>query len=399
MSTLKVDNIRHNNASSDAITMASDGTCTAKLTSVGGGQLSNRNIIVNGACLISQRGTSATGLPANGFATVDRFRADQSGTDNYIEQHQVDVASGTTPYTLGFRKAFQIKNGNQTSGAGTSDRVIIMYRTESQDLANSGWNYTSSSSHITFSFYVKSSVAQNFYVNFKTYDGTGQGYAMETGSLSANTWTKVTKTIPGNSNLQFDNDANTGLEIEWTLYRGTATTGSKSLNTWAAFNSSDRIPDMDSTWYTTDDATFEITGIQLEVGDTVTSFEHLSFTDDLRRCQRYFYMHASGIFSLSNTDRCPIGLGYGYTSTDGYVFITYPVQMRAYPSLFKVVGSNYFNFAYNNNNAYPDNLGINRLSSQVAEIYFYQNSSWDQNASGMLRTYNTAARLGFSAEL
>ena len=61
------------------------------------------------------------------------------------------MSSGTTPYTLGFRKAFKITNGNQTSGAGTTDRVEVMTRLEAQDIANSGWNYTSSSSSITLS--------------------------------------------------------------------------------------------------------------------------------------------------------------------------------------------------------------------------------------------------------
>ena len=57
MSTLKVDAIRHNSATSDAITTASDGTCTAKLTSVGGGGLSHRNLVINGAMLVNQSGT------------------------------------------------------------------------------------------------------------------------------------------------------------------------------------------------------------------------------------------------------------------------------------------------------------------------------------------------------
>ena len=71
MSTLKVDNIRHNNATSDAITMASDGTCTAKITSINGGsQLSHRNLIINGAMNVAQRATSST---ASGIRTVDRF--------------------------------------------------------------------------------------------------------------------------------------------------------------------------------------------------------------------------------------------------------------------------------------------------------------------------------------
>ena len=86
-------------------------------------------------------------------------------------------------------------------------------RIEAQDMANSGWNYTSSSSFITLSFWAKSSVAQNFYGYLYTHDGTAQAYAFETGSLTANTWTKVVLKIPGNSNLQFDNNTNEGLDI------------------------------------------------------------------------------------------------------------------------------------------------------------------------------------------
>ena len=103
MSTLKVDAIRHNSATSDAITTAADGTCTAKLTSVGGGQLSHRNIIINGSMNISQRGTSGN----SGDYLLDRFGVYNSGTDETPTQAQVDVASGTTPYSLGFRKSFQ----------------------------------------------------------------------------------------------------------------------------------------------------------------------------------------------------------------------------------------------------------------------------------------------------
>ena len=78
MSTLKVDNIRHNSATSDAITMASDGTCTAKLTSVGGAQLSHRNKVYNGAMMISQRGTSFDVNTSSDY-TLDRFQLVYSG--------------------------------------------------------------------------------------------------------------------------------------------------------------------------------------------------------------------------------------------------------------------------------------------------------------------------------
>ena len=150
---------------------------------------------------MAQRGTSST---SSGYQTVDRFLVDHGGTDEAPTQAQVDVASGTTPYTLGFRKALKITNGNQTSGAGSGDYVYMKYSFEAQDIANSGWNYLSSSSNVTLSFWVKSSVAQSFKAYFQTRDGTNYQYPFETGSLSADTWTKVTKTISGNSNLTFN---------------------------------------------------------------------------------------------------------------------------------------------------------------------------------------------------
>ena len=393
MSEIKVNSIKGVAASSAAITVNNtDGTCTANLTN-----RTNKNLIINGAMLVAQRGTSST---LAGYYTVDRFKFETGGIDEALTQAQVDVASGTTPFTAGFRKAIKITNGNQTSGAGAGDRIIINYFIEAQDIANSGWNYTDPNSFITLSFYVKSSVAQTFYVRLESKDGTRSSYPLSTGSLSADTWTKVTHSVPGHGSLlQFDNDSAAGLQIEFTLYRGTNnTSNSVTLNAWGAYDSAARIPDVTTTWFTTNDATFEMTGVQLEVGPTATDFEHRSFTQELRLCQRYFYMHASGTFDLSNTDRCPIGLGYGYTSTSGFVFITFPTQMRTDPSLFKEVGTDYFNFAYNNNNGYPNDISINRVSSQVCELSFHTGSSWDQNAAGMLRTFNTAAKVGFSAE-
>ena len=256
-------------------------------TSINSGQVSGRkNIIINGAFQIAQRGTSST---TNGYGSVDRFRVISNGTDEAPTHAQVDVASGTTPYTSGFRKAYKITNGNQTGGAGGGDYIIVRTLLEAQDIANSGWNYVSSSSNITLSFWVKSSVAQNFYGNLVTYDGTVQNYAFETGSLTADTWTKITKTIPGNSNLTFDNNNEAGVRLNILPFFGASYTGSVTLNQWAAYSGSAQTPANTSTWYTTNDATFEITGVQLEVGSTATDFEHRTFAEELKLCQRYFY--------------------------------------------------------------------------------------------------------------
>ena len=287
------------------------------ITGINGGQLGNRNLIINGAMQVAQRGTSST---SNGYGSVDRFLLVSSGTDEALTQAQVDVASGTTPYTLGFRKAFKATNGNQISGAGTADLVRFNYAIEAQDIAQSGWNYTSSSSYITLSFWIKSSVAQNFFFRLQSQDGTSQGYVMETGSLSADTWTKIIKTIPGNSNIQIDNNNEQGMKFEFVPFRGTNTTGTRPLNAWAAFDSATITPDSTSTWYTTNDATLEWTGFQLEVGSVATDFEHRSFGQELALCQRYFAKFVS--------------LSTGYGSANGYARSThlFPCQMRSAPS-------------------------------------------------------------------
>ena len=286
MSTLKVDAIRHNSATSDAITTAADGTCTAKITSVGGGGLSHRNIIINGAMMVAQRSTSST---TNGYASLDRFRNVYNNTDANVTQSQVDVASGTTPYTLGFRKALRITNGNQTNGDNGDTNIQIWQRIESQYIANSGWNYLSASSFVTLQFWVKSSVAQNFNCYLLNEDTTQNTFPFETGSLSANTWTKVTKKIPGNSNLTFNNDTGAGLRVAICPFNGTnRTSNSLSNDAWVTFANNNFTRVNTTTWLTTNAATFEITGVQLEVGDTATTFEHRSYGDELARCQRYY---------------------------------------------------------------------------------------------------------------
>jgi hypothetical protein len=245
----------------------------------------NKNLIINGAMQVAQRGTSST---STGYQTVDRISHFNGGTDENPTYTQADVASGTTPYSLGFRKSFKITNGNQTSGAGADDYIHFVYKVEAQDLANSGWNYTSSSSNITLSFWVKASVAQNYYGYLLTADGSTRSFAFETGSLSADTWTKVTVVIPGNSNLTFNNDNGNGLEIDFSVFRGTNFTGTAgTVGSWVSFTSSQRHPDCTPTWYTTNDATFELTGVQLEVGSVATDFEHRSFGEELRLCERY----------------------------------------------------------------------------------------------------------------
>ena len=359
MSELKVNSIKGTGASTAAITIdSSSGGCTANITN----NLSNRNLIINGAMQIAQRGTSDSST--NGYGTVDRFQVIRSGVDENPTQSQEDVASGTTPYTLGFRKAFRVTNGNQTS-VGTSDYISMRYQFEAQDIANSGWNYLSSSSFITLSFWVKSSVAQNFYGYFETQDGTQYAYPFETGSLTADTWTKITKTLPGNSNLTFDNDVNNGLRIYITQFWGTDKTGSITLNQWAAYNTNLRMPDFASTWYSTNDATFEITGVQFEVGSVATDFEHRKFAQELLLCRRY-----CEVWKSKNANRDYIMPAKVEDADDANNSYITSVQMRSTPTI-EISSSSHISMEYRNGNmANPVNFSTRTYNNEYENRLF-----------------------------
>ena len=363
-------------------------------TSINSGQTSGRkNLIINGAMNVAQRGTSST---SGGITTVDRFSVADDGLDANATMAQVDVASGTTPYSLGFRKAFKITNGNQTSGAGAGDFLFIHYQIEGQDVAGSGWNYTSASSFITLSFWVKSSVAQNFYGYVRIKDGTEQRYPYETGSLSADTWTKITKTIPGNSNIQIDNDTGAGMGIYLSQFIGTDRTDSGvTLNQWGAYVNGTRTPDQTSTWYTTNNATFEITGVQLEVGSTATDFEHRTFGEELALCQRYTYVVKGDFDDYTGFS------AYSTSTTAAMVPVFFPVTMRAAPS-FTFSGTARFQGATNDSANFTSGLAIINPNTNGTGAVIQLTGSSGMGAAdrpGNLQFRADTSSLLFSAEL
>mgnify|MGYP003148005491 CR=1 FL=1 len=408
MSTLKVNAISDSaGANGNAITLASDGKCaitgstitadTGKFTN-----LPNRNLIINGAMQVAQRGTSTSSGSPGTYATVDRFSCTFYGTNEAITQAQHTLTSSDTgPWAKGFRNSFHLTNGDQDeSTAVAGDQVMIVQYIEAQNIANSGWDYTSASSYITLSFWVKSSVAQNFYGHLEIEDGTAYNYPFETGSLSADTWTKITKTIPGNSNITIDNNNGRGLNLYIIPFIGTDFTATPTLNTWATYASGTRTPDNTSTWYYTDDATFEITGVQLEVGDTATEFEHRLYGDELARCQRYYYRHATG---ADGSGPYSIGPFACYAANDIFGMIDLPVTMRANPTLDQVTGTDYYKVYSNSGsdafnsfgavwNPSPTCIGLNANSTGGV-------SGRTAGHATFVRTDDTNAYLAFSAEL
>ena len=333
MSRILVDQVRSNSASSDALTLDGSGNITVpgNITLSGNATLSGtatgfpqpkgRNLVINGDMNINQRGNSSS--TSQGYMVADMWRIDQdSGLTEACTQSRVDLSSSDTPYASGFRKAFRITNGNQTS-QDANDYIQLVQKIEAQDMATSGWNYTSNSSNITLSFWVKASIAQTFYVKIEATDAS----RTFTYPIAVTTsWQKLTKTIPGDSNLSFNNDTGVGMRICIIPYYGTNyTTSGHTVNTWIASDGANQTPDFATTWFSGNDATFDITGVKLEVGSSATDFEHLSFGDELLKCQRYYFKETATYYA---------GLGYGTNSSSNCLgVLQQPCVMRATPSV------------------------------------------------------------------
>jgi len=346
----------------DAITnakIADDAVQTENVASTV--NLGRRNIMINGDMQVAQRGTSST---STGFVTCDRFKTNKSGPDITTTQHALSTSD--TPYSSGLRNSYQIHITDPQTPNAAVDYAEIAYTVESQDMAQSGWDYTSASSKITLSFWVLSTVAGTYTVLLRNSD-PNYAYTFNY-TVSADTWKKVTHTISGNSNLVFNTDNGSGLAMFFTLYYGTNYTGTATNETWAAFDSNVQVGDYAQNILATDEAKFEITGVQLEVGSEATSFEHRSFGEELNLCRRYFTVLADGSEKI-NASICP---GAYYTANILFHSVVLPVEMRTAPSMITTNGTNYYQSFSNGSGDHHDAIalgsaGTNRVVEIVAE--------------------------------
>ena len=327
MSTLKVDGIRSNSASSDAITLASDGTCTANITN----NLSNRNLIINGAMQVSQRGTSFA--HANSY-TLDRWRYYKN-----LSSGQATVSQETITDLVGFGKALKINTTTAQAGipsAGGTTYATLYENIEAQDLQHLA-NGASGAKTITLSFWIKSNVTGTFCVSFYKADNTNRLISLPYTINSANTWERKTLVVPGDtSGGGINNDTGSGLALYWIWARTTGYSGTTSTS-WVNYS--------DTAWANTctgsifenvNDHVF-ITGVQLEVdngSEKPTDFEHRSFADELRRCQRYYeksYNH--GTVPGTATDNGTVMFIANRNPGTAHTMLRYQTPKRAAPSV------------------------------------------------------------------
>jgi len=285
----------------------------AELAALIGSQsaLSNRNLIINGAMQVAQRGTSSTG---SSYQTVDRFFFAQAALDNYaLTQTQQTVTD-----LAGFSNSFRITTTTAESAIAADELAYVAQKIEAQNLQQLAYG-TSSAKRVTLSFYVKSSVTGTFSTNLYQVDDARMINSEYTIS-SANTWERKEITYAADQTGVIDNNNGTGFYVTWNLalgsnYKGNAATAWEAYNTdnWAGAGTyTDAV-------ITTVNSTWEITGVQLEVGEQATPFEHRSFGDELARCQRY-YAHLTSFVgpALNSSAVQPTGI--------------FPKQMRGSPT-------------------------------------------------------------------
>ena len=322
MSTIKVTNIEHASTANGGIQLDNAGHVTVDGQQMPtAGALSNRNLIINGAMNVAQRGTSTTGVgTAVAYNTVDRWRfADsQDPSARYTETQSTDAPDG-------FSNSRKFEVTTADTNVEADEMQYTDHFIESQNLQHLAYG-TSAAKKITLSFYVKSSVAQTFGVGLQLHDGSESHYGVSYTVNSANTWEYKTITFNGNTSLSIDNDNGRGMRIRFGLAVGSDFVAGSDATAWDASGS--QFGQHSNTWVGTSGATWQLTGVQLEVGEKATPFEHRSYGDELARCQRYFRRLCEG----ASYAAAP-GSGTGTSSTNAWHNIHLIPEMRTVPTL------------------------------------------------------------------
>ena len=317
MSTLKVDNIRHNSATSDAITMASDGTCSAKLTSVGGGPLSHRNIIINPEFKIWQRGTSWS-----------------SGVNRYVMDRWYQWGYNAIP--------------SQITGTNGSQYGVRLRHNESTSNSFSAWSSTLEKKDIFHT------IGKHLVLSFWMRKGSAF-----TGGMSCQivARTDSESKINSGTNVTIGNQDIAGsLTTDWQKFtikttQVVPTTEVVGVNFWHHTTSG-----TDANNY------FELNQVQLEVGDTATSFEHRSTSDELARCQRYYEkipIDVSEIFLF----------GVNQFSSPGSIRFPFKVSKRAVPGSVSIDNGNFSYYAVQGSGSNGNsNFTVNALTTEAMQI-------------------------------
>jgi len=307
----------------------------AELAALIGGQkaLGDKNIIINGAMTVNQRGNQ-TNTSGSAVYFVDRW--------NFIETTGALAAnlqqSTVVPSGQGFGNSLLIDCTTVDSSVAASHVSVVRQVIEGQNLQRLAYG-TSSAKSLTISFWVRSTKTGVYNLEIYHYNSSGGNSRTQNHSYTisqADTWEYKTIIFSGDTSLAADNDNRDTFYVQWALSAGSDLTSGTQQTTWGDYDATKRFAGQVNFFDSTDN-NFYLTGVQMEVGDVATPFEHEDYGTTLAKCQRYFQKISGG------SDRFVYaGKGQGTTTVDATIPLT--VSLRASPTM-NAVDSRAFNDA------------------------------------------------------
>jgi hypothetical protein len=342
-----------------------------------------KNRIINGRMQISQRGTSFTGISTDGPYTVDRFQYAMNG-GGAVSSSQ----SSTSP--AGFSNSLLTTVTTADGTVASSSYYQVRQNIEGFNIADLNWG-TANSKTVTVSFWVNCSVLGTYTFTLRNAGGA-VSYVTTYSIPVANTWTYITITVPGPTIGTWGSTNDTGIFATWDLGTG-STSVTSSTNTWIAGNFTGATGA--TKLINTNGATFYLTGVQLELGSTATSFDYRPYGTELALCQRYYYKLAIG---QGNSRALS---GYISSTTQSINLLNMPVSMRTSPTALETSGTAaHYSVAYTNTettcSAVPS---YNDASFNTVSVIGPVASGLTPGQGCQLRYINASAYLAVSAEL
>ena len=281
-----------------------------------------RNRIINGAMVIDQRNAGASVTPTNGQYTLDRFAISIGGGETGKLSIQQNAGSVTPP--AGFTNYLGVTSLSAYT-VPTANWFTLLHQIEGLNVGDLAWG-TANAKTITLSFWVRSSLTGTFGGALNN-SGNSRNYPYSYTISAANTWEYKTVTIAGDTTGTWLTTNGIGIQVGFAL--GAGTTESGTAGAWTATRA------FSATGATsvvgTNGATFYITGVQLEVGSTATSFDYRPYGTELLLCQRYFqiFVNNTGIANSTTGFRVPAPLqapmrATPTVSSTGVLEISYP---------------------------------------------------------------------------
>lgn len=344
----------------------------------------DRNVVINGAMQVAQRGTSVTGITTAGYRTADRFQFEVYTQGTWTNSVENDAPTGS-----GFRKSFKLTCTTADASPAAGDAVLVSTQLEGQNVQKFKKG-TSSAERFTLSFWVKGTTTGTYIAELVDNDNTRAVSASYSISV-ANTWEKKTITFPADTTGAFDNDNASSLALIFWLGAGSNFTSGTLSTSWTSTTNANRAVGQANLAAATNNY-WQVTGVQLEVGAVATPFEFEDYATTLMKCQRYAFNFGASAGKVAFN-----GLMRGTTAAD--VAVILPVQMRAAPTApAATTGSKFTVFATGDTNAdFSGNIYDANNVSFVAR--FTPNTALTAGIAVMVISATTNTPLIFSAEL